>query len=284
MVDVIYRFDPESCESLAPPATALEARQRLEEGNNRFTRLLGILKADAPVESMIIPFDLTELRSEGGPAAPVKQAPFAAVLGCSDARVPTELVFGQAYNDMFVVRVAGNVLGSECLGSIDYAVEHLGNSLKLLVVLGHTGCGAVTASVDAFLLPGSYLSLATSHALRLVMDRIAIAVRAAARTLEVTYGRDVSDRPGYRTALIEISVVVHAALTAYTLEAEFKKRSDCGVVYGTIDLVTHRVGLPIDPTDAPGATLHTPPRDRQAFIDMLTELATSSAVVRMLAG
>ena len=62
------------------------------------------------------------------------------------------------------------------------------------------------------------------------MDRIAIAVRSAARTFEVTYGRDVCDRPGYRAALIETSVVVHAALTAYTLEAEFKERSDCGVV------------------------------------------------------
>ena len=73
-----------------------------------------------------------------------KQAPFAVVIGCSDARVPTEMIFGQGFNDLFVIRVAGNVLGDVCLGSIDFAVEALSESVKLLVVLGHSGCGAVT--------------------------------------------------------------------------------------------------------------------------------------------
>src|SRR5690606_32102297 len=78
------------------------------------------------------------------------QAPFAAVLCCSDARVPPEFLFGQTVNDLFVVRVAGNVPSSDCIGSLDYAVAKL-SSLRLLAVLGHTRCGAVTATVDAYL-------------------------------------------------------------------------------------------------------------------------------------
>ena len=62
------------------------------------------------------------VRKEGGMP---KQAPFAVVIGCSDARVPTEMLFGQGFNDLFVIRVAGNVLGDVCLGSVDFAVEAL---------------------------------------------------------------------------------------------------------------------------------------------------------------
>src|SRR5262249_33277380 len=90
------------------------------------------------------------LRKQGGIP---KQAPFAVVVGCSDARVPTEMLFGQGFNDLFVIRVAGNVLGDVCLGSIDFAVEARGERVKVLVVLGHSGCGAVTGAVDAYLRP-----------------------------------------------------------------------------------------------------------------------------------
>ena len=80
-----------------------------------------------------------------------KQRPFAAVLGCSDARVPIELIFNEGPNDLFVIRVAGNGLGSEVLGSLKYAVEHLGGSMKIVAVLGHSGCGAVSSAVDVYL-------------------------------------------------------------------------------------------------------------------------------------
>lgn len=74
------------------------------------------------------------------------QFPFAVVICCSDSRVPPELLFNQGLGDIFVVRVAGNVIGSMELGSVEYAVEHLG--VKLIVVLGHEQCGAVKAAVD----------------------------------------------------------------------------------------------------------------------------------------
>ena len=74
------------------------------------------------------------------------QFPFAVVVCCSDSRVPPELLFNQGLGDIFVVRVAGNVLGAMEMGSVEYAVEHLG--VKLVVVLGHEQCGAVKATVD----------------------------------------------------------------------------------------------------------------------------------------
>ena len=108
----------------------------------------------------VIPVDPRDLGlAPNAPGAP-RQRPYAAVLGCSDARVPIELIFNEGPNDLFVVRVAGNGLGSEVLGSLKYAVDHLGGSLKLIVVLGHSGCGAVSAAVDAFLDPKTYLSFA----------------------------------------------------------------------------------------------------------------------------
>lgn len=75
------------------------------------------------------------------------QHPFAVVLGCSDSRVPPELVFDQGFGELFVVRVAGNVIAEDVLGSVEYAVRHL--SVSMVVVLGHDGCGAVQAAVAA---------------------------------------------------------------------------------------------------------------------------------------
>lgn len=75
------------------------------------------------------------------------QAPFAAVVGCSDSRVPVELLFDQGIGDVFVIRTAGNNVNSEMvMGSVDYAIEHLG--VKLLLVLGHGACGGVTGAIS----------------------------------------------------------------------------------------------------------------------------------------
>mgnify|MGYP001591379101 CR=1 FL=1 len=76
----------------------------------------------------------------------VKQKPFATVLGCSDSRVPPELLFDQGFGELFVIRVAGNIVDPDVVGSIQYAVKHLDN--KLIVVLGHQNCGAVTAALS----------------------------------------------------------------------------------------------------------------------------------------
>ncbi len=74
------------------------------------------------------------------------QAPFAVIVGCSDSRVPPEIIFDQGIGDLFVVRTAGNILDSIGMGSIEYAVQHLG--VRLVVVMGHSRCGAVGAAIE----------------------------------------------------------------------------------------------------------------------------------------
>jgi carbonic anhydrase len=85
------------------------------------------------------------------------QHPFAVILSCSDSRVPPELIFDQGLGDLFVIRVAGNIAGDDELGSIEYAVEHL--QTKLVMVLGHEKCGAITAAVEAANEPGHLKTL-----------------------------------------------------------------------------------------------------------------------------
>ncbi|MGH7306445.1 MAG: carbonic anhydrase [Candidatus Rokuibacteriota bacterium] len=113
------------------PATADEALKRLLDGNRRFTQ--GKITAANR--------DLAHLKA----VAP-KQAPFAAFLSCADSRVPVEIIFDQGFGDMFVVRVAGNVAAAEETASLEFGTLMLG--AKVLVVLGHSGCGAVKAALE----------------------------------------------------------------------------------------------------------------------------------------
>jgi carbonic anhydrase len=114
------------------PKDAAEARERLLKGNQRFVAGESI-HAHASKE--------WRKRLTAG------QKPFAVILGCSDSRVPTELVFDQGFGDLFVIRIAGNVISTDVVGSLEYAEHHL--HVSLLMVLGHEGCGAVTAALDA---------------------------------------------------------------------------------------------------------------------------------------
>ena len=116
------------------PATAW---QRLKDGNARFS-------ADTPAAKEVGKKRRAEL-AQG-------QRPFAVVLSCADSRVVPELLFDQGLGDLFVVRVAGNIVEQGVVGSVDYAAGHL--HVPLVVVLGHEGCGAVQAAVDGKPLPG----------------------------------------------------------------------------------------------------------------------------------
>ena len=150
--------------------------------NKSFPALVDHVK-DQSGTQQVIPVDPRDLGLVPGSPETAKQRPFAAILGCSDARVPIELIFNEGPNDLFVIRVAGNGLGTEVLGSLKYAVENLGGSLKLIVVLGHSGCGALTTAVDMFLNPGNYLPLAAKHSLRNILDRLLLVVQTSARKL-----------------------------------------------------------------------------------------------------
>ena len=99
------------------------------------------------------------------------QSPFAVVLGCSDSRVPVEMVFDQGFGDLFVIRVAGNVVASSQIASVEFAAEQFG--VRLVVVMGHTNCGAVTATIDALSAQTQSESLGN---LRSIVDRIRPAV------------------------------------------------------------------------------------------------------------
>lgn len=129
--------------SHAAACSAEEALQALMEGNQRYRNGKFRQKDLGPVRRM-------ELVQNG-------QKPFAVVLACSDSRVPVELLFDQGMGDIFVVRVAGNVVDPVALGSIEYGLEHLG--VNLLMVLGHSDCGAVKATVDGGEAPGSIAAI-----------------------------------------------------------------------------------------------------------------------------
>jgi len=143
-------------------SAALAALARLEAGNRRFAS--GQPSADG-------------LSSQARRAELVAgQQPFAIILGCSDSRVPAEIVFDQGLGDLFVIRVAGNVVAPSQVGSVEFAAERFGT--RLVVVLGHSQCGAVLATLEELRRPGG----APSRNLRSIVDRIRPAVESLLAT------------------------------------------------------------------------------------------------------
>ena len=142
--------------------TALEALQRLQEGNERFVS--GVRSLDTLMSGT--------RRSE----LVAGQEPFAVILGCSDSRVPVEMVFDQGLGDLFVIRVAGNVVAASQIGSVEFAAERFGT--RLVVVLGHSRCGAVTATLEELQRPSEN----QSRNLHSIVDRIRPSVQGLLAT------------------------------------------------------------------------------------------------------
>ena len=138
--------------------TALDALARLREGNARF------VANETRAAALSHPARRAELVAG--------QEPFAIVLGCSDSRVPAELVFDQGFGDLFVIRVAGNIVAPSQVGSVEFAAARFGT--RLVVVLGHSQCGVVIATLEEVL--GQPTS--QSKHLRSVVDRVRPAVEA----------------------------------------------------------------------------------------------------------
>jgi carbonic anhydrase len=205
---------------------------------------------------VVFPSDLEGVLEGEAGVAPAHQ-PFAAVLSCSDARVPTELLFFEPLNKLFVVSLAGNVVGNESVGSLNYAAQHLGGSVKLMVVLGHTGCGAVNAAVDAYLDPSTTPEMTDTLGLRSVVEHIFVAVRTSAKALEATQHPVTDDDATFRARLAGVSVVINAALSAMTLQQVLGPAipADCKVAFGVYDLATREVLGPEGPglTDPPAS-------------------------------
>jgi carbonic anhydrase len=283
-IDITYRYESRGQAAKSHPIDSDAALRRLCDGNRAFAALFDQVAGATDSAQTIVPLDPRDVGlGEGTDAAP-KQRPFAAVLGCADARVPIELIFNEGPNDLFVLRVAGNGLGTEMLGSLKYAVDHLSDSLRLIVVLGHSGCGALTTAVDVFLDPAKYLPLATKHALRSIIDRLLVVVQASSRGLRTTYGSDVARHPRYRQALTEASIATNAALAAYSIEQELGATDPkrLRAVYGVYLLETRRVWAP-DPANIDGSALAAPPQEATKFVELGEAIGRSNRIRSLLA-
>jgi carbonic anhydrase len=149
--------------------TAHEALERLQRGNQRFV-------------SNARNFDTPEHHNRRAELA-AGQSPFAIILGCSDSRVPAEMVFDQGLGDLFVIRVAGNIVAPSQVGSVEFGVERFGT--RLVVVLGHEKCGAILATIEELQRPNEN----QSRNLRSIVDR----VRPSVAGLLATHPKDDMD-------------------------------------------------------------------------------------------
>ncbi len=148
------------------------------------------------------------------------QPPFAAILCCADARVPPEVIFDQGLGDLFVVRVAGNVLDDPIIGSLEYAVEHLG--VSLIMVLGHTRCDVVRAAVESVY----FGTEAPPH-----IDRLVQALEPAVKAAEVQPGD-----PWLNAINVNIQQVTAALLAAPPILSQAAKAKELQVVGALYDL------------------------------------------------
>lgn len=157
------RVDPVAkVEHAMPMIAAREALERLREGNRRFVADVG---SRDTLRSQTHRSDLA-----------AGQEPFAIILGCSDSRVPAEIVFDQGLGDLFVIRVAGNIVAPSQIGSVEFAAEQFGT--RLVVVLGHTRCGAILATLEELRRPAEN----QSRNLRSIVDRIRPSLEALLAT------------------------------------------------------------------------------------------------------
>jgi len=141
---------------------ALDALDRLRQGNARF---VSDSRSPDPLPGHARRRELT-----------AGQEPFAIILGCSDSRVPAEIVFDQGLGDLFVIRVAGNIVAPSLVGSVEFAAERFGT--RLVVVLGHSRCGAILATLEEAGRPAGV----QSRNLRAIVDRIRPSVQALLAT------------------------------------------------------------------------------------------------------
>lgn len=183
--------------------SAREGLQQLAEGNQRFVTNCprGHVASDQRRRNQLV---------DG-------QSPFAIVLSCSDSRVPPELVFDQSLGDLFTVRVAGNIVAPPQIGSIEFAIAQF--ETPLVVVLGHTGCGAVSATIADF----EQTSQARSSHLNSIIDRVRPAI-------EPLYRTDLRDN---HTALLAEAVRANARASAEQLRQSsdlIRERTQAGTV------------------------------------------------------
>lgn len=217
-----HTWDPDA---LSPA----EAVRRLSEGNERF-------REGRP---------LHEVRAFVPETASKPQRPFAIVLGCSDSRTPVEVLFDQGFGDLFVVRVAGNIVAPSVVGSIEFAASQFGS--RLVVVLGHTRCGGIAATVEA--IRTGYGP--ESRNIRSITDRIAPHIEAAVRAARAPDAGDFLRR----LMRDNVRASVHDLRHGSRVLEDLVLAERVAVVGADYDLETGRVEF-FDGVDSSPGTLH----------------------------
>jgi carbonic anhydrase len=196
----------------APMITALEALTRLREGNTRYAQ--NVRSVDA-----LMSHSRRDMAS---------QSPIAIVIGCSDSRAPAEIVFDQGLGDLFVIRVAGNIVAPSQIGSVEFAAERFGT--RLVVVMGHTHCGAIAATLETITAPAG----AQHGNIQSIVSRIRPAIEALART---ELARD-PERLRYEAVRANVRASVNHLRHGSEIIERLADKDDLLVVGSELDLTT----------------------------------------------
>jgi carbonic anhydrase len=189
--------------SLRPIVPATYALRALREGNERFVASIGSFATVPGGNGVAGPPSTRRV------ALATEQNPFAIILGCSDSRVPAEIVFDQGLGDLFVIRVAGNIVAPSQVGSVEFAASRFGT--RLVVVLGHSRCGAILATIEEPRRPAEN----QSKNLKSIVDR----VRPSVETLMKTPLKDDFDALVSHSVRANVSASVsHLRYGSATLE------------------------------------------------------------------
>jgi carbonic anhydrase len=288
-VDFTYRFQPSRPKAFFVPEDADQAVAELRKGNEKIVRFFEACQSGRPAaaRAQVVNLSRLEVRGEpkGADGLPM-QLPFAVVVGCADARVPAELLFGQEFNDIFNIRVAGNVLAPECIGSLLYALrsfvadgpgENL-RGLKLAVALGHRGCGGVKETIKAFQSDPTGATIPSDPVGSILRRIFTPAVTIGAMALDEVLGAGASIQHAFAPEFIELAVYLNAAWVAHEMSdwvalqgGEAARKVE--VVFGVADPGDLRVRAVPPGTSTPlapaGAMFARPPRS----LDELHQLA-----------
>ena len=300
-IDFTYRYSPHNPKPFFVPQDWEAASVFLQGGNAMIARFYEACRVGAFEPGVGPPVvEISESEAHGTPVGedgyPI-QMPFALVLGCSDARAPTELLFGQEFNDIFNIRVAGNVLAEEGVGSLLYALRTFvpdsphrdGRSLKLAVVLGHRGCGAVRATVKTFRAGLAAADIFGDPIGSLVSKIASPSLPLASELFDEVYGEGASASDASLNAMVDLVVHLNAAWVSREMKGwvdrEGPPTSDrVGVVFGVFDPADWRVhARPASPSDPAPESFGPPPRDladlRDYGRDVLARLSKTGGPV-----
>jgi carbonic anhydrase len=194
--------------------TPQEAMDILIEGNQRFSNSLTTNKDLLQVANIVKD----------------KQHPFAAILSCSDSRTSTEIIFDQSLGDLFSVRLAGNIASNKAIGSLEYSCKYLGS--KLVVVLGHSSCGAVKAACDGF----------NGGNIGEIIEMIDPAVQ---QETSVTAQRDSSNAEFVgKVCHLNVGYQIETILKQSDILRDMLKNQEIGLIGGVYDLASAEVTFP----------------------------------------